>query len=260
MHTFNELVLALLWAHICADFIFQPDSLVHGKKRNSLRAYLAHAAIHYLLLIVTLVVFTPVPVTSLRTEIVLVSYIVVHLGIDFAKQQLLSRGKVKDSASTFIADQLAHLATMLVVASLLVPVDLRGVTGLLSNHGFMDRLLLVAVVYGSCIFAAGYLIRYLTRGLSSKMNLAPVDVVEKLQNAGLYIGWLERFLVISAIIMQSPALAGLVLTGKSIARFPEFKEECFAEYFLIGTLLSLSIAVTGGLIILKFASGAISIK
>ena len=31
-------------------------------------------------------------------------------------------------------------------------------------------------------------------------------------------------------------MVGLILTGKSIARFPELKER-FAEYFLIGTLL-----------------------
>jgi hypothetical protein len=52
----------------------------------------------------------------------------------------------------------------------------------------------------------------------------------------MYIGWLERFLVVTAILVQSPSMVGLILTGKSIARFPELKER-FAEYFLIGTLL-----------------------
>ena len=37
---------------------------------------------------------------------------------------------------------------------------------------------------------------------------------------------------------------GLILTGKSIAKFPELKER-FAEYFLIGTLLSMGLAVLG---------------
>jgi hypothetical protein len=33
-----------------------------------------------------------------------------------------------------------------------------------------------------------------------------------------------------------------VIAAKSIARFPSFAEEKFAEYYLIGTLLSLLIA------------------
>ena len=59
-------------------------------------------------------------------------------------------------------------------------------------------------------------------------------------------GWLERFLVITALLLQSPATVGLILTAKSIARYPEFKSERFAEYFLIGTLLSISMARSVG--------------
>ena len=83
---------------------------------------------------------------------------------------------------------------------------------------------------------------------------------EQVENAGLYIGWIERFLVITAMAMQSPALVGLILTGKSIARFPEFKETRFAEYFLIGTLLSISMATLGGILLLELWYGSISLK
>jgi hypothetical protein len=51
--------------------------------------------------------------------------------------------------------------------------------------------------------------------------------------------------------VRSPAMAGLILTAKSIARYPEFKREQFAEYFLVGTLLSISAAIVGGIILLK---------
>lgn len=44
---------------------------------------------------------------------------------------------------------------------------------------------------------------------------------------------------------------GLILTAKSIARYPEFKSERFAEYFLIGTLLSISLAVSGAVLLSK---------
>ena len=79
----------------------------------------------------------------------------------------------------------------------------------------------------------------------------------ELQNAGMYIGWLERFLVMTALLLQSPATIGLILTAKSIARYPEFKSEHFAEYFLIGTLLSISVAIAGGVVLAKALFGAV---
>jgi len=99
----------------------------------------------------------------------------------------------------------------------------------------------VPVIYVGVVFGGGYLIRFLVRFLAGRSK-EPFDgeYSEQLQNAGLYIGWLERFMVVTALLLQSPATVGLILTAKSIARYPEFKSERFAEYFLIGTLLSIS--------------------
>jgi hypothetical protein len=65
---------------------------------------------------------------------------------------------------------------------------------------------------------------------------------------------------LTSLLLQSPATVGLILTAKSIARYPEFKSKRFAEYFLIGTLLSISIGVVGGLILLKAFYGALRLK
>jgi len=43
------------------------------------------------------------------------------------------------------------------------------------------------------------------------------------------------------------AAAVLLLTAKSIARFEELKDRRFAEYYLVGTLASLLVAVATGL-------------
>ena len=58
-----------------------------------------------------------------------------------------------------------------------------------------------------------------------------------------------------ALLLQSPGTAGLILAAKAIARYPEFKSEHFAEYFLIGTLLSFSIAVLGGVVLARVVLG-----
>lgn len=48
------------------------------------------------------------------------------------------------------------------------------------------------------------------------------------------------------------AAVGLIVGAKSVARFPEFQSRAFAEYFLIGTLLSVSIAAIGGWLLHSF--------
>jgi hypothetical protein len=67
-----------------------------------------------------------------------------------------------------------------------------------------------------------------------------------MESAGRYIGWLERALLYGLIVLGSPDAAALVVAAKSIARFPSFSQEKFAEYYLIGTLLSLLIAAAVG--------------
>lgn len=124
---------------------------------------------------------------------------------------------------------------------------------------FLPRFGITAAVYAVVIFAGGYLIRALTRPLVNG-DVRPADEsTAQLRNAGMYIGWLERFLILTALLLRSPATAGLVLTAKAIARYPEFKHVRFAEYFLIGTLLSLCVAMIGGLILLKLLYGSISV-
>src|SRR5256885_5640933 len=50
---------------------------------------------------------------------------------------------------------------------------------------------------GSPCFSGGYLIRALTRPLAESVKLYPPEKHgEPMQNAGLYIGWLERFLLL----------------------------------------------------------------
>ena len=124
---------------------------------------------------------------------------------------------------------------------------------------FLPRLGITAAVYVVVIFAGGYLIRALTRPLVNG-DVRPADeTTAQLRNAGMYIGWLERFIILTALLLRSPATAGLVLTAKAIARYPEFQHVRFAEYFLIGTLLSLCVAMIGGLILLKLLYGSISV-
>lgn len=67
-------------------------------------------------------------------------------------------------------------------------------------------------------------------------------------NAGMYIGWLERAIVLTAIAVGAETMVGLVIAAKAIIRFKE-TDTAFAEYFLLGTFLSLFLAGAGAFLL-----------
>jgi hypothetical protein len=68
--------------------------------------------------------------------------------------------------------------------------------------------------------------------------------------AGRAVGFLERLIVYVLVLKGQYAAIGFVLAAKGLARFKELDERRFAEYVLIGTLLSTLLAVLIGEFIL----------
>ena len=257
MQIFFRTLLTLYLSHLLTDFAFQTHRLVEQKRRRRALAYALHGFIHYVSAVLIVGFFLAGSMWSLRTHMVIVALVLVHLLIDFAKIELTRRSVFKDGLPPYLADQFLHFATIILAAWLLAPGPPGGMAVLLQMaRGLPDKFLAVPVIYLAVVFGSGYLIRFLTRSLAEDVRTrSPERASEQLQNAGLYIGWLERSLVLTALLLQSPATIGLILTAKSIARYPEFKSERFAEYFLIGTLLSMGIAVAGGAFLAKLIFG-----
>lgn len=63
---------------------------------------------------------------------------------------------------------------------------------------------------------------------------------------GRMIGFLERALALTLIFVGEYAAIGLIIAAKSLARFKALDNREFAEYFLVGTLASLLLAVLVG--------------
>lgn len=62
-----------------------------------------------------------------------------------------------------------------------------------------------------------------------------------LQNAGMWIGYIERALILTFVLIESYELIGFLLEVKSIFRFGELnnaKDIKITEYVLIGTFTS----------------------
>lgn len=63
---------------------------------------------------------------------------------------------------------------------------------------------------------------------------------------GRTIGVLERALTLTLVLLGQYGALGLVVAAKSLARFKALEDREFAEYFLIGTLASLLLALVVG--------------
>ena len=261
MHFFLTSFLALYLAHLLTDFVLQSDRMVAGKKRGSLLAYAEHGAIHF----VSAVLFLGFAIPGLVLKIGFYGFILgltaVHLGIDWLKLRLVRSEMLEDGAATFLTDQAIHTLTVFGTAWLITRPPLWTMLAKIQwAQSAIEKPLVVAVVYVGVIFGGGYVIRFLTKPFTKQDMSILGETTNEMQNAGLYIGWLERFVVLTALVLQSPATVGLILTAKSIARYPEMKSVRFAEYFLIGTLLSMSLGIIGGIILLKFLYGAIKLS
>lgn len=259
VHLTYSLFLALYLAHLLADFVFQPDSVVAAKKESRWRSYLLHGATHFATTLAIVAAMNPGLVVTWAFERVLLALCLAHLLLDWFA--LANREWIPDNVWSFTADQAAHLATVAGATLLIARPPWQSVATYLRKIRLeQDKILLVAVIYVAVIFCGGYFIRFLIRPLWLEKPGEPTDEHDEVVNAGLYIGWLERFLALTAVFLQSPGTVGLILAAKSIARYPELKSPGrFVEYFLIGTLLSISIAIIGGIILLKVFDGAVSL-
>ena len=259
MQELIRVALLLYLAHLLADFVLQTARMVHLKRAGKISGYGLHGAVLYLAMLALTGFFVPGSLLSWRFQLAIIALTLMHLAIDWCKIRLGARHPAADGALAFSLDQLLHGFTIFLVAWWIARVpaahEMLHAFGLLRRPG--NKILLALVVYVAVIFGAGYLIRFLTKPLMRDLKLNESQA--QLSNAGMFIGWLERFLILSALFEHSPATAGLILAAKSIARYPEFKREQFAEYFLIGTLLSISAAIIGGVILLRVFYGSSSL-
>lgn len=260
IHPLYNLFLAIYLAHLLTDFVFQTARIVSNKHHGKWRGYLIHGFTHYLAVLLIVALADPRLLPTLSFQLLALSLSFVHLLVDWVKVTLTKSHRIPDNAFTFVVDQGIHLITVVGAVLILVHPSLQ-TFGLWFNRirSLQESILLVSVVYILVIFGGGYFIRLLIGPLWKEEEGQSKKEHEEVINAGLYIGWLERFLVLTALFLQSPATVGFILAAKSIVRYPELKSVRFAEYFLIGTLLSLGIAIGGAIILLKALYGTVTL-
>lgn len=84
----------------------------------------------------------------------------------------------------------------------------------------------------------------------SKWNFDDDNSNDSLEQAGKYIGILERLFVFVFILINQWEAIGFLIAAKSVFRFGDLsnaKDRKLTEYILIGTLMSFGLAIAIGI-------------
>lgn len=226
------IITIFLLVHVLFDFYFQPSEWVDSKTAEGFKSkYLYLHCFIYALTVSGAVFFL-----THECWLTVVSFVVVgisHLVTDGLKK------KYKDSATYFFIDQFFHL---FVLGFFVWQVCMKQTIEI-------DKKWLTVLIY-----ALGYLIVLKPFGITAKNIMDTFDFKpsEKgLKDGGLWIGYIERFLILTFVLMSYYEGIGFLLAAKSIFRFGELKNENEikrTEYILIGTLLSFGLAVCVGML------------
>ncbi len=223
-------LLKLLLAHILGDFFLQPNSWVAEKEKNKLKSvklYL-HIAEHIALIFI---VFASFSVWKIALVLGLFHGVIDAVKLIFQQQ--------KTKRIWFFVDQLLHLILILTCWWYYYQPSIS--FGFLQQQQFwlffFAALLLTSP---TAIFIKMMIAKWIPANKSNTKELT------SLQDAGKFIGMLERLLIFLFVCTNHFEAVGFLLAAKSIFRFGDLKEAHdikLTEYVLIGTLLSFGIAL-----------------
>ncbi len=229
------ILMRLLIAHIFTDFVFQPGSWVTNKREKKFASpYLYwHGLITGVAAYIALWDWNAWPLAL----IIMITHILIDGWKLYQKNTLLF----------FLLDQVFHVIIL--------------VTGWLIYYDQWNQELLkqfdwniiwtFILAFSFVLWPAGYLVSYATAQWRKSIE---AELGESLEQAGKYIGMLERTLVLIFILTNRYETIGLLIAAKSILRFSESKARKHTEYVLIGTMLSFSITLVVGLAVKHYLS------
>lgn len=259
----NIIFWVLMCSHLLGDFYFQPQKLVVGKNNNML-LLLKHSVIYAMAVIVLIL-----PYYNLQVILAIAVLTVSHLVVDYFKIIIIRHLNKESFAykNAFCIDQIIHIAIIILIAYIYAinnAIVLNNIGNMLLNIYYNLQINLTPEMFIRLAFAfllIGKPANIFIKEINQKDNILPssnqsIPIIEnrqskpEYQNAGRLIGILERIIIVVMIILNQYAAIGLVFTAKSIARYDEItKNPSFAEYYLVGTLLSVIIAVSAVLAI-----------
>ena len=287
----SELLFGLIFAHFVADFLLQTDDINSLKskirKRKGICALLKHSFHHFLcyfiICSVHCLLFNANPIYILLTPF-LIS--ITHFIIDCLKAFICHRTSVFLNTITYIIDQLLHIITIFLILQFVTKqihystfeiinffkyfLNKENVYILLS---LKDKLFLLGTIIIITTHVSGYLIGMILKPFELKHSFHHSKIETRYSNntlehiteitdttkfyrdsaskVGQYIGMIERLIIVILVSFEAINSVGFLIALKALTRFRQFEDKQFAEYYLVGSLLSILLGLVIGFFTMK---------
>ena len=218
------LSIQLILAHLIGDFLLQPDKWVKGKSvgKNKIKYLYYHIGVHALALLFCLQF-------QFKYWLGMICILGTHFTFDWIK---IKFQKKDNEILLFFTDQIVHLGVIAIAVYCYEPFSI-AVKDFYSPQNLLVIVALIMVTQVAAIIIKVLLSRWKMKD-------------ENPNQAGKYIGMLERLFIFFFVIMNYWEGVGFLLAAKSIFRFGDLnnaKDRSLTEYVLIGTLLSFGLAM-----------------
>lgn len=258
-----SLILINYMCHLSIDFIFQTNNIVAQKKTSYTFMLKKHIIPGFLCNIAYLAIFDILIQWQKQNDFIktiVISFLwsaiiwLLHIILDIIKVKIVESKESKyihlDWIS-YILDQVVHFFIIYIISyhewKLIKNDNILSITKY--NKNILSLIILICIII---------LITRFTQFLIQKiLNKHFTDNCNKTLASGTSIGIIERLLILFAVIEQSlftPIIAGIIAL-KSVTRFEKInKDSKYAEYYLLGSLISLLSALvfsTIGIYIIK---------
>ncbi|WP_051189083.1 DUF3307 domain-containing protein [Halalkalibacillus halophilus] len=263
--------LLILLGHFISDFVLQSNKMIdnrsHEKSKIRHTTLIKHVGIHLIVYNVLLLVWILVSESltiQLMGQVLFATILILllHYMIDWLKVTVntkFSRQRVK--VFSFIIDQLLHIIVITVVLHSVNLLNIDSFIGFTISEKIIAVIILILI---NTLVAGRFLSIVLEKiappNSSEHVVEEEVDedptrkIVKKSRTyypdsdyqLGRYIGMLERILISMFVVANSVMGVTVLLAIKSLTRFKQFEDRRFAEYYLIGTLISIIIAIAIG--------------
>ena len=241
--------IVLLVSHVLGDFYFQSDKMAKERKRKYIAVF-KHSLVYTFTTAIILILCIPKRTSQFH---LCVTVSLCHFVIDTIKHLI---EKIPDpklpwvKKNIFVVDQVIHFLTLAICWYFFGRnLDTRWFISQEMTHlpNLPITILLGVLLIGKPIgiwIANSNLRNYWPE--NTKIDLSSNST----KNAGKTIGYLERLIVLIFLMYQQFGAIAFVLTAKSVARFKDIeKDQRLAEYYLIGTLMSVVSAIVIALLL-----------
>lgn len=247
---YKNLLIIFVLLHVLGDFYLQTDT-ISEKKISKYKYVMLHSIIY-----ATVFCVGTILIWSLQIAIAILVLSVLHFMIDSVKYLCIKYYNHDSESIVYCTDQCIHILSLIITViifkycnyNIAFSPEANGFLNMFINNG-MAALRWACIILIVCKPANITIKKMLSKYKPSSKDGNDDNTIK---NVGAFIGTLERIIIVLLLSVNQYAAIGLVLTAKSVARYDKIsKDPPFAEYYLLGTLLSTLLVILTYLLLCK---------